>query len=1292
MSEPFKDSKLNETEKRPGGASAQTELVNNDPPTVVKFSNNPVSASSDKTVSGSNSKEGSAASRFGDMPATGTKVGNYELGLPIGIGGMATVYAAQDVALERTVALKILPPKSAQENEVLQRFLLEGKAAAQLDHPNIARIHALGHDGSYYFLAFEYVEGRTVRQWIDEQGKIPVEKVVDWSCQVADALSHADRRGVVHRDIKPSNLIVTPSGQVKLVDLGLARRHELQGHVDLTQSGVTLGTFDYISPEQARDPRNVDIRSDLYSLGCTMFHMLAGVPPFPGANVVQKLLQHQEQQPPDLMAFNPNVPQVLADFIRRMMAKAPADRPASADLCVKELRSISESLKPEPPPLFPDVEPNSIRGLMLWGIPALALTLLVTFGAWWLGDRNKPLEAKTDANAFVGITEGAGTSEQSPEVIKPKSLDALPKSRQNAPGAVRVSDGAGLVQALKSAVPGSVVILTGAGPYPVDQETIGTISNGDLTIRAERGASPVLVASSKIVPNERPGCLLGFKNSRILLQGLVFDLRGDAGSKLQAAIMAEECDLALRDVTFFSDQVEGDDYAAFVRLQKNEDVEDKADWRPARLENCRFLGPRIAVYAKGPLDVTLADSAHLSSEPLICVDSGERDRIWPCLVQLDHVNVMATGWTPIFELNNSPARIRVQNSIFAPRPGGQISLVSSRWPSRVDWFGRGNVYGEVTTYLESSRFDEEVLNFDAWSHSGSITREQNSLATMQSVYSPVDSSLLAMQGRWNEAFALNRGPWANQPAGVRSWAEANQPEVVAYQPKQQRDTKTKVTAPPEFATNSTNKPVEGGNAASGGTEPTKAVSGERTELANTNAEEKVQTVFPMSGDVRSPAQKNENRPNGETRGLEQANESSRRDQPGAVAERSTDTNTGLTGQNNRVEKPAEGPVVLNTDERANPDVTIVSDLKDVAGLKKTLEANAKSGAVISLASGSRVELTETVQLKSGRWQIGAERGAVRPRLIFQSRNQALVEGNARWGLEPGVLVRFRGLDIEWDANEPTQERLFELASGSQVIFEDCTLTLKGNRSDLVLFSLNDKDPAKLGELAGQRGIVRLLESVVRTPGGLFRVSSNVQSELQLNDTLVVAGRSLLNLLAPEPRQSSQSTRLEMNQTTAILGTSLATIFQGKAPAEPPHLECHVRRTILAADPAKDSPLIEVRDGDPNKIEVECLSWNGEEVGYHQWLTYRLDQNDIVGMLARRQNREEWQLAHADDDLQSVHGDLGFMRDFRAESKPIWEMTPSEFAMSPNSSGRSLGVRQDRLPAISLTNLRKPDSN
>ena len=215
----------------------------------------------------------------------------------IGVGGMGAVYRALDTKLDRQVALKLLPPDQAADPEVVARFYQEGRSAARLDHENIARVYCIGQDGAFHYIAFEFIEGETVRQRTETAGALPVSEAVHIALEIAQALVHASERGVVHRDIKPSNIIITSSGRAKLVDMGLARRFERGGDNGLTQSGMTLGTFDYISPEQARDPRDVDVRSDLYSLGCTLFQMLTGRPPFPGGTVLQKLIQHQEEPP-----------------------------------------------------------------------------------------------------------------------------------------------------------------------------------------------------------------------------------------------------------------------------------------------------------------------------------------------------------------------------------------------------------------------------------------------------------------------------------------------------------------------------------------------------------------------------------------------------------------------------------------------------------------------------------------------------------------------------------------------------------------------------------------------------------------------------------------------------------------------------------------------------------------------------------------------------------------------------------------------------------------------------------
>src|SRR5207302_4819835 len=177
------------------------------------------------------------------------------------------------------------------------------------------------------FIAFEFVEGDNLRQLMTANGgSIPVPDAVALMLQVSAGLAHAAERGVVHRDIKPSNILVTPDGRAKIVDMGLARNLDPKAVGQLTQSGVTLGTFDYISPEQAVEPRSADVRSDIYSLGCTFYHALTGHPPVPEGTAAKKLKHHQAIAPIDPRQLNPEIPDDVTAILARMLAKDPKDR------------------------------------------------------------------------------------------------------------------------------------------------------------------------------------------------------------------------------------------------------------------------------------------------------------------------------------------------------------------------------------------------------------------------------------------------------------------------------------------------------------------------------------------------------------------------------------------------------------------------------------------------------------------------------------------------------------------------------------------------------------------------------------------------------------------------------------------------------------------------------------------------------------------------------------------------------------------------------------------------------
>ncbi len=279
----------------------------------------------------------------------GDRLGHFELLEYVGGGGMGRVFRARDTLLGRMVALKVLPPDQASDADALQRFQNEAQSAARLDHDNIVRAFYVGEDRGLNYIAFEFVEGLNVRLLVEQKGPLSLADAVSVTLQVAEALAHAESRDVVHRDIKPSNVLVTPEGRVKLIDMGLARLRQADPAVaDLTASGVTLGTFDYISPEQARDPRNADIRSDIYSLGCTVFFMLSGQPPFPQGTVLQKLLQHQGDEPPDIRQFRPELPVELSAILRKMMAKDRARRYAGPAELIADLLLLADQIGLQP--------------------------------------------------------------------------------------------------------------------------------------------------------------------------------------------------------------------------------------------------------------------------------------------------------------------------------------------------------------------------------------------------------------------------------------------------------------------------------------------------------------------------------------------------------------------------------------------------------------------------------------------------------------------------------------------------------------------------------------------------------------------------------------------------------------------------------------------------------------------------------------------------------------------------------------------------------------------------------
>jgi serine/threonine-protein kinase len=270
---------------------------------------------------------------------SGLLLGQYVLLERLGEGGMGQVFKARHQALGRVVAIKILRREQTTQTEAVQRFEREVRASAQVSHPNIVLAFDANHMEDTYFLVMEYVDGIDLSRLVKRSGPLPVADACDYIRQAALGLQHAHEHGMVHRDIKPSNLLLSPPPSVplppgkkgrtvKLLDLGVVRiREPLHEKTrPLTQFGMVMGTPDYIAPEQARNAHLADIRSDLYSLGCTLFYLLAGKPPFPGGMLTEKLLRHQLDEPPPIEGLRPEVPADVAAVVRKLLAKRPQDR------------------------------------------------------------------------------------------------------------------------------------------------------------------------------------------------------------------------------------------------------------------------------------------------------------------------------------------------------------------------------------------------------------------------------------------------------------------------------------------------------------------------------------------------------------------------------------------------------------------------------------------------------------------------------------------------------------------------------------------------------------------------------------------------------------------------------------------------------------------------------------------------------------------------------------------------------------------------------------------------------
>ena len=382
---------------------------------------------------------------LGELPR---RLGRYEILARLGAGGMGTVFRARQIPMERIVAVKVLASALAKDKRYLRRFVREARAAGALDHPNIVEVHDVGNAEGHPYICMEYIDGCSVEKLLRERERLAPVEAVEVAIRVAEALEYAHEAGIIHCDIKPDNIMVDKRGMAKLADLGLARQHSGVGAESGTFHGIGMGTPHYVSLEQARDIRNADVRSDIYSLGATLFHMVTGRVPYDGKSTVDIVMRGANEPLDDPAELAPGVPRSLSAVIKRMMAKSPDDRYQDASAALHDLRAVRAELAGLGPadllgtmgPPQPARSPGGIIYALAASIAAVSLAGGVAAGLRSEGDVPPPIpqffafeeaKEKPDAPAAPSTspspaktpTHPAGPTPSGPRVVPPSPAE-----------------------------------------------------------------------------------------------------------------------------------------------------------------------------------------------------------------------------------------------------------------------------------------------------------------------------------------------------------------------------------------------------------------------------------------------------------------------------------------------------------------------------------------------------------------------------------------------------------------------------------------------------------------------------------------------------------------------------------------------------------------------------------------------------------------------------------------------------------------------------------------------------
>ncbi len=1160
------------------------------------------------------------------LPIPGDRLDVFVLEESIGVGGMGAVFRARDTRLERDVALKVLPPEQAGDPEVVQRFYQEGRAAARLDHENIARVYTIGHDDEIHFIAFEYIEGTTIRHRVERGGPLTPAEAINYTLQIANALIHASERGVVHRDIKPSNIIVTAQGRAKLVDMGLARRFERGRDDGLTQSGMTLGTFDYISPEQARDPRDVDVRSDLYSLGCTLFHMLAGRPPFPDGTVLQKLIQHQEEPPPRIRDLNPAVPPELAAILSKLMAKERERRYQTPEALLRELSVVAgmlglRSLSPEGLIWAAPTSPPAWERHLIWGVPALGLLIVVGLISWWSADSSTStapsLSAVQPKITLIEPTTPVTSTETTviSPVIQVETRSPEPEITRisSEPKVITARSGEDLGMILSSATGALEVILADdERPYAlgglIPRAPLG---RRDLVIKAAPGVHPTLRLGREAGVGDLIASPAGleFVGGKVTLEDLEFVVEGSRSD----AIRVTDTELTIRRCIFRREgsatNLRSRGAAIHWRGGKNHPDRPVA----LTLTESHIGAGQAGVIAVGPIDLTVRDCTLGGVEPAVWLDNPESSSV-AAEVRFSHVSLLGSSTSPAFLFQGAKVRVRADDCIFAGGRDVLATLVSIDDPDKLDWRGRSNLYARVSTYLKPSRGrGTSTRDFGAW-RGDDETRELDSIANDQTPWKSVDPQLgLADPDRVPTlAFELSPALTVLPGVGTRKGPFSSLERTIVV-----------VGTDP--------KPIE--------SEPVPAESA---------------PVLPMPMPL------------------------SRVGMPDPVDVGPLISNPALTGPIAKIVEMIK-PTKFAAPAISDAPIRTVGQMLDAIGRTGT------RGGVLLISADADWELPASFLIKAeGLWTLRAEPGATRPRLRFRpDRAPKANQVGSAWPVAIRVRsnLRLEGIDLvlaETDAPVAGPWAAFGVWAGSELSLVRCTVTLQGESKPTAMVTVPsggvELEPGiPQPELAA--AALRISESFIRVGGDLVDVGPGHRLDLEIENAVIATGGTLIHGHGQPRGVQVEPIRLTLRQSTARAQGGLVHLESAIGEPELPVVDVTARDSLVATSAGGD-PLFRV-DGQEN-IEAlrDRIKWEGHAVAYDQIETYQRDQTAQPGSMPSLYRRSSWEVKVGLKDTAPMYGP--YLKPWPGD-RPVWSMKIDDVRIPAESAAASAGPDLVRVP-------------